>query len=530
MTAMKTGKVAVIIADACQQAFSVDVEPEIDYPEPQHGDFSTNVAMRLAADLKQSPQEVARQIMAAVQDPDIANVDVAGPGFINITMTDDYWLCELRGIDQNYAKNDLGKGQKVQVEFISANPTGPLTLGNARGGFIGDVLANVLACSGYAVTREYYFNDAGTQITKLLESVKAEAGLIEAEQRQYGGRYIQEVTQELRDALRSEKSDRTLKKLVTQAVFEKFIQPTIANMHIDFDVWFNERDVIEDGTLDHVIQLLTDQGYIFERDDAVWVNSGQLGDSREARVLIKADGNPTYLATDIAYHWNIFAARKFDMAIKELGPDHIGQFPSLKAIISVLFPEHELVMVGHQQLRLLQDGQEVTMSKRLGRFVTVQELIDEVGSDVARFFILMRAADTHMDFDLQLAREQSQKNPYYYVMYAYVRACSILAEAKKQQLTVGTSMKSLSDREKQLTRHFSRLPELIQDIVQQRSVHQLSFFGMEAAKLFHEYYESYKIIDMPPAEAAEKLYFIQRLQTAFEVYFEVFGLTPRQHM
>lgn len=521
-------EVAKIIVLAVRDRYSQEPEVEVSYPESRFGDFTTNIAHKLASQLEKTPLEVATELSGAIKHKEIAEVAVSG-GFINLTMADSFWSRQIDGISKDYLKSADGQGRKVQVEFISANPTGPLTLGNARGGFIGDVLANVLEASGFEVTREYYFNDAGTQISKLLESVKVEAGLAEVEERQYGGAYIKKLAHDFKTDL-SKLGDKELKQKLTKAIFEDYIKPDIEKMNIEFDTWFNETSLLEDGTLQETVKLLKDRGLLFERDGAQWLRTGKGGDPREERVFIKSSGDPTYLAPDVAYHVNIFAKRKFDMAIKELGPDHIAQFPSLQATVKLLFPDKVLRMVGHQQLRLTKAGKEVKMSKRLGQFVTVGELIDEVGPDVARFFILMRSADTHMDFDLNLAKEESQKNPFYYVMYAYVRAKSILSQAKKQKLAPGGKIGTLSASERALARQLLRLQELAAEISSSYEVNKLTNWGTELAKLFHEYYEAVKIIDLPPVEAQQKLYFLLKLTEAMEAYWQLLGITPRTKM
>lgn len=515
---------------AVQQAHEVEAEAEVSRADSQFGDFQTNIAMQLAKSLQKAPFDVAQPIAEVLRNVDgVSVVETAGPGFINITLTDAYWQEYLARIGDAFGWNESGGGQKVQVEFISANPTGPLTLGNARGGFIGDVLSNVLDTQGYEVTREYYFNDAGTQISKLVESVKAEAGLLEVEERQYGGAYVSKLARDFGEEL-VEQNDASLKKLLTQAILTDYIRPDIDKMKIEFDEWFNEMTLLEDGTFDKTIGMLQEHGLLFEREGATWVDTGKGGDPREERVFIKSNGDPAYFAPDVAYHVNIFGDRGFDMAIKELGPDHVAQFPSVKAPISLLFPDKELHLLAHQQMRLMQEGREVKMSKRLGHFVTVGELIDEVGADVARFFFLMRSADTHMDFDLDLAKEQSQKNPFWYVMYAYVRARAIQREAGDQGLAVAEAAGELNSIEREMVKQLSRLPELLEEIAGNYEVHRLTFYGYELARLFHEWYEEVRVIELPDEEAAEKLYFLQRFIRAMEAYWRVLGIEPYEQM
>jgi arginyl-tRNA synthetase len=515
--------------DAEVKAAEFDVSYTTD---AKFGDFATNAAMKLARELKLAPREIAEKLAGGLQAdvPGVARVEVAGPGFLNFAMTPEYWQGQLAAVGEDFGRSDLGKGKKVQVEFISANPTGPTTIGNARGGFLGDVLSRVLDRAGYEVVREYYFNNAGTQISKLLESVKMEAGVLpETEERQYRGEYISQLASEFKQQL-AEKTDDELKTLITTTILKRYIEPAVKAMGIEFDVWFNEIDLIKDGSFAETIKRLDEKGLVFERDGATWLKTGELGDERGERVIIKSNGDPTYMAPDIAYHVNIFEKRRFDSAIKILGPDHIAQFPSVYAAIHALFPDKDFRMASYQWLRVVRDGKEVKVSKRLGQFITVADLIGQVGMPVARFLTLMRSADSHMDFDLDLATEQSAKNPYYYVMYAYARANSILAKAAERGLKPGDKPGTLNDAEVALTRAMSRLPEMLEEMAADYGVHRLTFYGLELTKLFTDVYESTRIIDLEPAEAAEKLYVVQQFVTFMNVYWSLLGIPAQQRM
>jgi arginyl-tRNA synthetase len=301
-------------------------------------------------------------------------------------------------------------------------------------------------------------------------------------------------------------------------------------MGIEFDVWFNETQTINDGTFARVMAKLKELGLIFERDGAIWLKTSELGDERGERVLVKSNGDPTYMAPDIAYHENIFGQRKFDGAIKVLGPDHIAQFPSVYAAVHALHPDKEFKMCSYQWLRVIRDGEEVKVSKRLGQFITIADLIDQVGMPVARFLTLMRSADSHMDFDLDLAREQSAKNPYYYVMYAYARANSILDKAAAADLRPAEGEFELSDVQLEIVKLASSLTCLLEEIADTYEVHKLTFFGLELAKLFTEYYESVKIIGLPKARAEQELYFVARFVDAMNVYWQLLGIEPQRRM
>jgi arginyl-tRNA synthetase len=528
-TLMINDQIQSIVQQALVKCFDLnDVEPSISYPEPQFGEFATNVAFGLAKRLQMAPAEIAQRLSQAIDDERVEEATATG-GFINISMTVAFWIEQLHAITPRYGAHNQGEGRQLQVEFISANPTGPLTIGNARGGFIGDVLSRVLEHAGYRVTREYYFNDAGTQIRKLVESVRSASGQKVEGEVQYSGEYIQELAQDYKEELQRD-SDAQLGERLTRAILERYIRPAVAKMGIKFEVWFNERDLINDGMLDEAIERLRGLGLVYERDGAVWLDSAKLGLEREARVLVKSNGDPTYLAPDIAYHLNIFERRQFDAAIKVLGPDHIDQFPSVKAAINALCHHKELTMASYQWLRVIRDGKEVKVSKRLGQFITIEELIEEVGMPVARFLTLMRAPESHMDFDLDLAKERSQKNPYYYLMYSYARANSILEQARERGLTPISTISALSAQEQALIRQMSRFPELIQEVIDDYGVHRLIFFGLELAQRFHDLYESERIIKLDRAQASRRLYVIERYTVFMRLYWGLLGITPQEKM
>jgi len=509
--------------------YNLVTEVEVSSAEAQFGDYSTNVAFRLASQLKRAPSQIAQELADNFSDDAIAGVSAMN-GYLNITLDEGYWLKQLKSIDANYGRSEIGKGIKTQVEFISANPTGPTTIGNARGGFIGDTIARVYEYLGYNVTREYYFNNAGTQIGKLVESVKVSAGVIKVpdEDVQYRGDYIKDLAEEFKTQLANQ-SDEELAELLTQTIFERYIKPAIAKMGIKFDVWFNESDLVSGGQLESVMKRLEAKGLIFKRDGATWLDTKKLGVGREERVLIKSNGDPTYLAPDIAYHDDLFGRRGFDRSIVELGADHIDQFPSVKAATLALHPDKQMDMAPHQWFRLMKDGKEVKVSKRLGQYVTIEALIDEVGAPVARFITLTRSNDSQMDFDLDLAKEQSQKNPYYYVMYAYVRAQSILAKASDQGVEA-EAMQSLAGVEKQLVRQMAMFPGLLEQIAADYGVHRLTFFGMELAGLFHEYYETVPILNAKGVKPGQRLSFVHHFIQFMQSYFKTLGIDPINKM
>jgi arginyl-tRNA synthetase len=514
-----TDFISSIVKEAIHKQYQIEAEPLISSPAGEFGDFATNIAFMLAKELKKAPNEIAGQIAGAINHPDV-EMSRAVNGFVNLTMASGFWVKQLSNVSQDFAKGEK-KNQKVQVEFISANPTGPLTLGNARGGYTGDVLARVLDHLGYDVTREYYFNDAGTQIGLLKESFEAAKAGDDSKEVQYKGSYIKELVE------LSKNSGEDSSKWLTSTIFEQYIKPAIEKMGVVFNEYFNESSLKQQYKT--VIDLLKKDNLVHEKDGALWLKSTKFGDERD-RVLEKSSGDVTYLGNDLAYHFNIFEQRKFDRAIKVWGADHAGQVPSLRLAVGHLFPDKFLDFVILQWVRLMRNGQEVKMSKRAGTYVTVEELIDEVGSDVARFFFLMRSADTAMDFDLDLAKEQSQKNPLFYVMYSYARANSIMEQAKLRRFSPVSTVEDLTGIEKALIRQISQLPQILEEIRQDYGVHRLTFFGIETAKLFHDLYEAEKIIDLDKAEASKKLYLIQQYITFMEVYFSLLGVTPVKKM
>ena len=519
--------VAEVLRLVISQAHKIEVVPEITYADPQFGDFQTNVAMKLAKELGSSPHDIARPVVDELLKQDnIESADTAGPGFINITLADSYWLQYMENIDHDFGKNSRGRGARVQVEYISANPTGPLTLGNARGGFIGDVLSNVLATQGYEVTREYYFNDAGTQIGKLIDSLRVAAGVSSDGDRQYSGEYIASLADDFKEELKTDDNS-SLGERITESVFEQHIKPALKKANITFDVYTNERKISQ--KLPMIINELGEQELIEQRDGATWLKSSQFGDERD-RVLIKSNEDITYLGNDIAYHYDIFNDRKFDKAIKIWGADHAGQVPSLQKTLNHLFPGKKLDFIIVQWVRLIKNGKEFKISKRAGTYVTVEELVDRVGVDVARWFMLMRSNDTHMDFDLDLATEQSQKNPFWYVMYSYVRAQSICREADKSGIEATEGMMGLTSLERDMAKELSRLPDLLDEISQSYEVHKLTHYGQSLSKIFHEWYEKVRVLDLPSHEASTKLYFLQQYIRAMDVYWSVLGIEPYKKM
>ncbi len=528
-------KLAKLVLDLANEHYGTNIiSTHIDYSESEFGDFSSNIAFELSRTLKTSPREIANTLAPLIKESYIEKVEAAGSGYINITMNQNYWLEIIKGINSDYLKNNLGNNNKLQIEFISANPTGPLTLANARGGFLGDVLANIYTKCGYIVTKEYYVNDGGVQIGKLVESIKAEAGLINPENRQYSGEYIKDLVKAInKDDLND---DSKLAKTAVALLIEE-IKKAVNTLGINFNVWFSEQSLIDDGSVKDVIDLLEKMQLSYEKDNATWIKSSIYGDERD-RVIVKSDGSYTYLLNDIAYHVNIFNKRNFDRSIKLWGADHAGQVESLKLTIKELIPRAELDFILIQFVRLMSEGIEVKMSKRAGTYVTIDELIKnlesavgrEYASSVARWFFLSRSSDNRIDFDLTLASQQSSQNPYFYVMYSYARAHSIIGKAKENDIFSSNSIDYLNEYEINLVKTMSKLPELIKNIASDHEVHKLLFYGSEIARLFQTYYENERIINLPKEVAEKKLYFISQYILFMDQYWAILGILPVEHL
>lgn len=496
---MMKKKISELIREAIEglqknKTFPVFEMPKItvEYPgNKDNGDYSSNVSLQLSKIIKRNPLELARELSRAIFElPEARSVFkiITGeaPGFINFFVSDDYLRESLKEIlkqKDGFGKSGLGGGKKINVEFISANPTGPLTLGNGRGGFCGDVLASVLERAGYEITREYYINDQGEQIIKLGHSVLKDPEAV------YQGDYIEGLHKRIKGVETKEVGEKA-----ARIIFDEMIKPTVKRMGINFDIWFSEKSLYEKKEVDQVIDDLTKKGFTYKSEGAVWFKSKELDDDKD-RVLIRTDGIRTYFASDIAYLKNKIE-RGFEKNVLFLGADHYGYVARLKAAAEALgYGKDQIEPIVMQMVRLLKDGQEVRMSKRTGVYVTLDELLDEIGLDVARFFFLQRSANTHLNFDLSLAKEQSVKNPVYYVQYAHARICSILRKANVFLLFKKPDLKLLKEQQElDLIRQLIKLPEIIEDISEDFQVQQLPQYAVDLADSFHRFYEKCLVI------------------------------------
>ena len=489
-------------------AFIVEVPKD-----KSHGDFATNAAMLLTKQAKMKPRDIAQAIVDSLNKESklIEKVEIAGPGFINFYLSQN-WLYDILPVveaqDTAYGSVDIGKGEKVQVEFVSANPTGLLHMGNARGGALGDSLANLLTMAGYDVTKEFYINDAGNQIVNLGLSLEAryrqllgETGC-EIPENGYHGQDIIDTAQRIVDAvgdsyLQLPEAERQ-EKMIATALDEKIaaIKSGLAAFGVEYDVWFSETTLHESGAVKEVVDLLTEKGMTYEKDGAIWLKTTDFGEEKD-EVLIRSNGIPTYFAADIAYHKNKFD-RGFKRVINIWGADHHGHVARMKRSMDAIgYNGDDLTVLLMQLVRLYQNGEVVRMSKRTGQYVTLQELIEDVGKDAARYFFIMRNPDSHLDFDLDLAKEQSSDNPVYYVQYAHARINSILkATGKAVPKAAECDLTLLKEEsELELIRKIANLPTEIAYAAEQLEPYRMARYATELATLFHSFYNSCRVIN-----------------------------------
>jgi arginyl-tRNA synthetase len=525
---------ATLVAQALTRAQNVGALPTFPLPavlieRPQRkewGDFATAVPLKLAREARRAPMQIAEAIVAHIPPDDaIATVEASAPGFVNFRLSD-AWLA--RQVDvilaQGARYGDLQpeRALSIQVEHVSVNPTGPMHVGSGRNGAIGDTLANVLAAAGHRVHREFYINDNGSQVRHLGESVFARyaqaLGKDEAfPQDGYHGNYVVEIGKQFAaqygDQFLHVPRARAVRELGQRAMelIRAQIQQTLERMNVRFDNWFSERSLHEDGTFAHCLNILKEKGLVFEKDDAVWFAAQALGEEKDAvlirspKVIADPDERPTYFASDIAYVWNKLAIRKFDRAIYVWGADHHGDVPRVLAATRALGLDSDRVTILlYQFVTLRRSGEIVRMSKRTGDFVTLDELLDEVGPDAVRFMLITQSANATIDFDLDVAVKQSDENPVYYVQYAHARIASILKKAAAVGITMENGDVALLTHpaELELIRAMLRLPEIIELVATKLEPHHLPHYAIELAGIFHSFYKQCRVVSSDPADAA----------------------------
>ncbi|MBU9714892.1 arginine--tRNA ligase [Evansella tamaricis] len=516
------------IVEAIKKAGLVTSEQEIpavviESPkEKEHGDYATNMAMQLARIARKAPRAIADDIVNNLnkEKASVTKVEIAGPGFINFFMKKDYLSEVVATVLQqgaNYGSTNYGQGKRIQVEFVSANPTGTLHLGHARGAAVGDSLCNILEKAGFEVAREYYINDAGNQIDNLSKSIESRYFQALGEDKPmpedgYHGKDIIGFAKEIVDTYGDRFKNQTEEERL--AFFREYglkreldkLQGDLGDFRVRFDNWYSETSLYTTGKVKEVLAELAERGETYEQDGALWFRSTTYGDDKD-RVLVKSDGSYTYLTPDISYHKDKFA-RGFEELINIWGADHHGYIPRMKAAIQALgYGADQMNVQIIQMVNLFENGEKVKMSKRTGKAVTMRELMEEVGIDATRYFFAMRAADTHLDFDLDLAKSQSTENPVYYVQYAHARICSMLRQASDNGYTIdkasldGLNLDRLnSEKELDLMKKLGEYPEAVTDAAKKRAPHRMANYVYDLAQTLHSFYNAEKVINVDDVE------------------------------
>lgn len=526
-------------SEAAANRYSIEV-PKRD----GQGDFSTNFAMVAAGLDKRKPRDLAQPMSELLaRQPMIERVEIAGPGFINLFLNKAIWVTVLAPIheqDERFGRSEAGRGRRVLVEFVSANPTGPLSVGHGRNAVLGDAIARVLAASGYEVQREYYFNDAGRQMRILGESTQARylelLGLpFTFPEDGYQGDYIYDIARAMVDEGGESFKDapvEVFKDRAQKAIFAD-IDATLKRIGIAFDTYFNEHTLYEDGRIYAVVDALRARGLVYEKEGATWFKTSECGLEQD-RVIIKSSGEPTYRLPDIAYHCDKFN-RGYDWMVNVFGSDHIATVPDVLAGVRALgFDDSRITVVLYQFVTLLREGKQVKMSTRKATFVTVDELVDEVGADALRFFFLMRKPDNLIEFDLDLAKKQSQENPVYYVQYAHARLCSIGKMAAEQGIVVTTADQALhrlvEPEEHALLKMLADYPRLISGAAADLSPHRVIFYLMELAGLFHGFYNKHKVLTADRELTGARLALCGGIRKVVRNGLHLIGLTAPESM
>jgi len=547
-------RIIELLAQAASQAQELGKLPSVAIPEitiehpqnPEHGDYASSLPLKLARATGASPLTIAKDLVGLMASaPEIESITMAPPGFINFTLKSGWLTKQLDAILQaeSYGNIELGQGSRVQLEFVSVNPTGPLHVGHGRGAILGNTLANVLTAAGYKVEKEYYVNDAGSQIDAFYRSLYAryqQSLKIDAEMPAdgYFGNYMVELAKEII----AEEGDRFLSMSPEEAVAQlgqiglakmvEQIKGDLEQLGVSFDVWFSEQSLFDKGQYRKVMSLLREGGYIAEREDATWFVSTALGEDKD-NVVVRSDGSPTYFASDIAYHYNKFLERKFDKVINIWGADHQGHISRMKAVVSALgiTPERLEVIIS-QMVTLSRGGELVRVSKRSGDIITLRELIDEVGADACRFFFASRSADSQMDFDLELAKKQSADNPVYYVQYAHARIASILRLAQERKISYGDGDVSLLTTEPELTliRRMLLLPETVEVVTQTLEPHHLAYYAQDLATVFHSFYKQCRVVSDNDALAKARLKLVEAAKVVLARTLHLMGMTAPDKM
>lgn len=554
---MKSKITRIILAAAnkahAEGKLASDDFPEVFVEEPKistHGDFSTNFAMVSAASQKTAPRKIAQAILDHIEDHEkiIAKTEIAGPGFINFFLHPHAWLPILETIhakNGRYGENDLGKGKRIQVEYVSSNPTGPLHVGHGRGAAVGDAVANILAFSGYDVQREYYINDSGRQIQTLGRSVFLRLKELSGERVEfpsdcYQGSYIVDLAQEIKQnglvaaiIQDEEQAVAACARYAARKILDG-MRADLEDFGVLFDEWFSEQSLYDAGKVDAVLEEFRRRDHIYENDGAQWFRSSALGDEKD-RVVIRQNGQTTYFASDIAYHADKFA-RGFEEVIDVWGADHHGYIPRVTAAVEALGHRREQFKVILVQLvNLLRAGEPVAMSTRAGEFVTLADVVKEVGRDAARFIFLTRHYDSPLDFDLELAKRKTNENPVYYVQYVHARISSIIQKAAERNILVGqwsrNALARLAEPEEiQLMKYLGNYPEVVAGGAKNREPHRITFYLMNLASGFHTYYNKHRVLETDPELTQGRLCLVTAVQKVIRNGLNLLGVSAPEQM
>ncbi|EGQ3611074.1 arginine--tRNA ligase [Staphylococcus pseudintermedius] len=538
------------IEKSIQQANIVESIPEIKIEIPKdtkNGDYATNIAMVLTKLAKRNPREIAQLIVDHLdtEAAHVKKIDIAGPGFINFYLDSSYLnavIDQALELDTQFGRVAESKNKKILVEYVSANPTGDLHIGHARNAAVGDTLCNILDAAGYDVTREYYINDAGNQITNLAKSIEARylqhlGQKAEMPADGYYGQDIKNIGADLAEKqpnlmdLSDDERLKTFRQLGVDYEMAKLKQD-LADFNIHFDNWFSETSLYEKGEIKAVLERMKENGYTYEQDGATWLRTTDFKDDKD-RVLIKKDGTYTYFLPDIAYHYDKFQ-RGNDNLINLFGADHHGYINRLRASLETFGVDSDRLEIQIMQMvRLIQDGEEVKMSKRTGNAITLREIMDEVGIDAARYFLTMRSADTHFDFDMALAKEQSQDNPVYYAQYAHARICSILrqAEAQGYQVEKGADYQTITnDKAIELLKKVAEFEPMIEGAAEARAPHRVTNYIQDLAAHFHKFYNAEKVLTEDQAKTKAHLALIDAVRITLRNALQLVGVTAPEQM
>ena len=554
---MKTA-IKIIIHDALEKArqageLELSPFPEIVVEKPKDekmGDFSTNVAMALARSERKNPKVIAESVARYIKNGSnyLSQVEIAGPGFINLKMSNEFFLERLKNAvkqGDGFGQTDVGQGTKVMIEFVSANPTGPLHVGHGRGAAVGDALGRILKKAGYDLSTEYYINDVGNQMNFLGRSTwlryrELLGEAIEFPDDHYRGEYIKNIANEIVE----QKGDEFLSKPEEECLpfFRKFakdnilkgIEKDLAEFRVNFDNWFSEQSLYEDNSVERAIEWLKGKGHIYEKDGAVWLKSSAFNDDKD-RVIVKQTGEKTYFCSDIAYHQNKIS-RGFKRLINLMGADHHGYVPRMEAVLEAMgYDKKTFTILLIQFVSLLRAGEKVSMSTRAGEFETLADVVSEVGVDVARYYFLMRSSDTHLDFDLELAKKETPENPVFYIQYAHARICSIFRSAGEKGVVWNRSNEVnlaplVEEEEFGIIRAVLAFPEVVEKSARAMEVHRIPHFLLDMVSRFHGYYSRHRVISDDKALTLARLFLLDSIRITIRNGFELMGILAPEKM